>query len=128
MAGHRAFRSEPWLAIPTARAAAGQAGVMELAALLPPNSHGEAAPADKDPVPLPFDSAFNVPEHDGFLQRVKYVRDDHFITQNVLDPPQLTKLNQAWTDLYSRSTITRTTSRCSLSTSSTISRVSAWRP
>jgi mono/diheme cytochrome c family protein len=77
-----------------------KAGVMELAALLPPNSNGEAAPADKDPVPLPFDSTFNVPEHDAFLQRVKYVRDDRFISQNILDPPQLTKLNQAWTDLY----------------------------
>jgi len=32
-----------------------RAGIDEYLALMPPNSHGEANPADKDPVPLPFD-------------------------------------------------------------------------
>ena len=45
-----------------------RAGVMEFAALLPPNSHGEPTPADKDPVPLPFDNTYNVPEHDEFVR------------------------------------------------------------
>ena len=35
-----------------------RAGIAEYASLLPPNSHGEANPADKDPVPpLPSDLA-----------------------------------------------------------------------
>ncbi len=77
-----------------------KSGVMEYATVLPPNSHGEAAPADKDPVPLPFDSAFNVPEHDEFLLKVKYVRDDRFVTENLVDDAMRTRLNQAWADLY----------------------------
>ncbi|MBY0502784.1 MAG: DUF1592 domain-containing protein [Bryobacteraceae bacterium] len=77
-----------------------RAGVMELAHLMPPNSHGEASPADKDPVPLPFDSTFNVPEHDEFLLKVKYIRDDRFVTENLLDDATRTRLNQAWADLY----------------------------
>lgn len=77
-----------------------KSGVMELARVLPPNSHGEATPADKDPVPLPFDSRFNVPEHDEFLQKVKYIRDDRFVMENLLDDRDKVKLNQAWTDLY----------------------------
>src|SRR5262245_7574969 len=59
-AGYKAFR----------------AGVMEFATLLPPNSHSEPTPADKDPVPDPFDNTYNVPEHDEFVQKVKYHRDD----------------------------------------------------
>ena len=52
-AGYKAFR----------------AGMAEYVALLPPNSHGEANPADKDPVPLPFDSTYltSSPEHDAFV-------------------------------------------------------------
>src|SRR5204863_5546031 len=38
-------------------------GVLELARLLPPNTHTEPTPADKDPIPQPFDSTYNVPEH-----------------------------------------------------------------
>ena len=32
-----------------------KAGVMQWATLMPPNSHNEPTPADKDPIPLPFD-------------------------------------------------------------------------
>ena len=53
-----------------------KAGVLQLAELLPPNSNSEPTPADKDPIPEPFDSAYNVPEHDAFDNDVKYVRDD----------------------------------------------------
>lgn len=77
-----------------------KSGVMEYASILPPNSHGEAAPADKDPVPLPFDSTFNVPEHDEFLLKVKYIRDDRFFSENLVDDAERIKLNQAWADLY----------------------------
>ncbi len=77
-----------------------KAGVMEMAKLLPPNSNGEASPADKDPVPLPFDSTFNVPEHDEYLLKVKYIRDDRFVMENLLDDASRARLNQAWADLY----------------------------
>lgn len=77
-----------------------KAGVIEMAKLLPPNSNGEASPADKDPVPLPFDSTFNVPEHDEYLLKVKYIRDDRFVVDYLLDDAARTKLNQAWADLY----------------------------
>jgi mono/diheme cytochrome c family protein len=77
-----------------------KAGVLEYAALLPPNSHGEPTPADKDPVPDPFDNTYNVPEHDEFVQRIKYIRDDRFVADNMLDRATRMRLNQAWHDLY----------------------------
>jgi hypothetical protein len=83
-AGYKAFR----------------AGVMEYAALLPPNSHGEPTPADKDPVPDPFDNTYNVPEHDEFVQKVKYHRDDSFVVENLIDDATRARLDQAWNDLY----------------------------
>jgi len=78
-----------------------RAGVMEFATLLPPNSHGEPTPADKDPVPEPFDNTYNVPEHDDFVIKVKYIRDDRFVRENMLEAATLTRLNNAWNDLYS---------------------------
>ncbi|HEU4386642.1 MAG TPA: DUF1592 domain-containing protein, partial [Blastocatellia bacterium] len=83
-AGYRAFR----------------AGVMEFARLLPPNSHGEPTPADKDPVPDPFDNTYNVPEHDEFVEKIKYIRDDRFVVANLLDPATRVRLDHAWNDLY----------------------------
>jgi hypothetical protein len=77
-----------------------KAGVMEFATLLPPNSHGEATPADKDPVPDPFDNTYNVPEHDEFVQKVKYHRDDRFVVENLVDNATRARLNHAWNDLY----------------------------
>ena len=77
-----------------------RAGVMEYASLLPPNTHGEPTPADKDPVPEPFDNTYNVPEHDEFVVKVKYIRDDKFLAENLIDATTKTKLNQAWNDLY----------------------------
>jgi mono/diheme cytochrome c family protein len=77
-----------------------KAGVMEFASLLPPNSHGEPAPADKDPVPDPFDNTYNVPEHDEFIQRVKYHRDDRFVAENLIDGATRARLDHAWNDLY----------------------------
>ncbi len=83
-AGYRSFR----------------AGMAEYVTLLPPNSHGEANPADKDPVPAPFDSTFNTPEHDAFVMKVKYQRTDAFFTDNMVDGEDRVRLNQAWDDLF----------------------------
>ena len=68
--------------------------------LLPPNSHGEANPADKDPVPPPFDNTYNSPEHDAFVMNVKYQRSDRFFTDNMVDGADRARLNQAWHDLF----------------------------
>jgi mono/diheme cytochrome c family protein len=83
-AGYRAFR----------------AGVSEYVRLTPPNSHGEPTPADKDPIPDPFDNTYNVPEHDEFVQKVKYIRDDRFVVDRLIDPATRRKLDQAWMNLY----------------------------
>jgi Protein of unknown function (DUF1592)/Protein of unknown function (DUF1588)/Protein of unknown function (DUF1595)/Protein of unknown function (DUF1585) len=97
-------RGQPTRALIGDMASAGykafRAGVMEFAALLPPNSHGEATPADKDPVPDPFDNTYNVPEHDEFVQKVKYHRDDRFVVENLIDGAARARLDQAWNDLY----------------------------
>src|SRR5215831_18281951 len=77
-----------------------KSGVMEFASLLPPNSHNEPTPADKDPIPQPFDSTYNVPEHDEFDTRVKYIRDDHFVYQTMLSDADRIRVDQAWNDLY----------------------------
>jgi mono/diheme cytochrome c family protein len=83
-AGYKAFR----------------AGVNEYVALLPPNTHSEPTPADKDPVPDPFDNTYNVPEHDEFVTRVKYHRDDRFVVEYLIDDATRTRLDHAWNDLY----------------------------
>ncbi len=83
-AGYKAFRT----------------GVEQLVALLPPNSHGEPTPADKDPVPDPFDNTYNVPEHDEFVQKIKYIRDDKFFAANLIDDATRTQLDHAWNDLF----------------------------
>ncbi|HEY2017044.1 MAG TPA: DUF1592 domain-containing protein, partial [Bryobacteraceae bacterium] len=77
-----------------------KAGVLELFATMPPNAQSEPTPADKDPIPEPFDSAYNVPEHDDFDTRVKYVRDDRFIYRNMIDDATRVRLDHAWNDLY----------------------------
>ncbi|HEY1337313.1 MAG TPA: DUF1592 domain-containing protein, partial [Bryobacteraceae bacterium] len=77
-----------------------QAGVLELASVLPPNAYAEPTPADKDPIPAPFDSTYNVPEHDDFDTRVKYIRDDGFIYQHILEDADRKRVDLAWKDLY----------------------------
>ena len=77
-----------------------RANIAEYVALLPPNSHGEANPADKDPVPPPFDNTYNSPEHDAFVLKVKYQRSDRFFTDNMVDGVDRTRLNHAWNDLF----------------------------
>lgn len=82
--GYRAFRD----------------GVMEYVRLTPPNSHGEPTPADKDPIPEPFDNTYNVPEHDEFVQKIKYIRDDKFVVDHLVDPETRRRLDEAWMNLY----------------------------
>ena len=77
-----------------------RAGIAEYVSLLPPNSHGEANPADKDPVPAPFDNTYNSPEHDAFVLKVKYQRTDAFFTDNLVDGADRTRLNHAWNDVF----------------------------
>jgi uncharacterized protein YbaA (DUF1428 family) len=77
-----------------------RANIAEYVALLPPNSHGEANPADKDPVPPPFDNTYNSPEHDAFVLKVKYQRNDSFFTENMVDGDDRARLNHAWNDLF----------------------------
>ncbi len=77
-----------------------RAGIAEYVSLLPPNSHGEANPADKDPVPAPFDNTYNSPEHDAFVMKVKYQRTDTFFTANLVDGADRVRLNHAWHDLF----------------------------
>jgi hypothetical protein len=77
-----------------------RAGIAEYASLLPPNSHGEANPADRDPVPLPFDNTYNGAEHDAFVLKVKYQRNDAFFAANLVDGADRDRLNQAWNDLF----------------------------
>src|SRR6185436_20761126 len=60
----------------------------------------EANPADKDPVPPPFDNTYNSPEHDAFVLKVKYQRNDTFFTENMVDGADRARLNQAWNDLF----------------------------
>jgi uncharacterized protein DUF1592/uncharacterized protein DUF1588/uncharacterized protein DUF1587/uncharacterized protein DUF1585/uncharacterized protein DUF1595 len=78
-----------------------KAGVAEFARLLPQISHREAAPSDRDPIPFPFNNAYNMPERNFFHTGVKYHRDDRFLTEYLLDEPARERLEQAWTDLLS---------------------------
>jgi mono/diheme cytochrome c family protein len=96
MAGQRVFMGDT--------ASAGykvfRTGIAEFVSLMPPNSHGEANPADKDPVPAPFDNTYNSPEHDAFVTKVKYQRTDAFFTQNLVDGAERAALEFAWNDLF----------------------------
>jgi hypothetical protein len=94
--GQRVFMGDP--------ASAGyktfRAGIAEFVAMMPPNSHGEANPADRDPVPQPFDNTYNSPEHDAFVTKVKYQRWDDFFAKNMVDGADRAALEYAWTDLF----------------------------
>jgi len=76
-----------------------QLGVAEFARLLPEVSHREAAPSDRDPIPLPFDNTYNLPERNHFHYAIKYHRDDGFLYEHLLDDASRKQLDQAWTDL-----------------------------
>ncbi|HVV43548.1 MAG TPA: DUF1592 domain-containing protein [Bryobacteraceae bacterium] len=75
-------------------------GVMEYSRILPPNSNDQPTPADKDPAPEPFDPTYNVPEHDDFVIQVKYIRDDRFVWNYLLNDEKRKELDQAWNDVF----------------------------
>jgi hypothetical protein len=81
------------------RVAAWRAGVEEFARLLPEVSHREPAPSDRDPIPAPFDNAYNMPERDHFHSAIKYHRDDAFFVAHIADDATRRRLDQAWADL-----------------------------
>jgi hypothetical protein len=76
-----------------------RAGLVDLANLLPQVSHREPAPSDRDPIPPPFDNAYNLPERNYYHTHVKYHRDDQFLVEKILDDATRRKLDTAWTDL-----------------------------
>ena len=76
-----------------------RSGVAKLVRTLPQVSHREAAPSDRDPIPLPFDNTYNTPERNAFHYIIKYHRDDAFLTEHILDEATRDRLDQAWTDL-----------------------------
>jgi hypothetical protein len=66
---------------------------------LPASSHGEPTPADKDPIPAPYNNVYNQPERDSYHINVKYYRDDRFLVEKILDDKSRVELNHAWNDL-----------------------------
>ena len=76
-----------------------KAGVIEFARLLPQVSHREPAPSDRDPIPFPFDNAYNTPERNFFHTAVKYHRDDRFLVEHLLNDAARKRLDVAWSDL-----------------------------
>jgi mono/diheme cytochrome c family protein len=91
------------------------AGVLEFAAKLPQNSQGEAAPSDKDLIPEPFDNTYNQPERDLYHVKVKYFRQDDFLTQKILDAPAKAELDAAWSDLKTSFEMNNAFAQCVLS-------------
>ena len=51
-------------------------------------------------MPAPFDNTYNSPEHDAFVTRVKYQRNDDFFTRNIVDGDDRARLEHAWNDLF----------------------------
>jgi hypothetical protein len=76
-------------------------GLMYFAENLPEVSHMEAAPADRDPIPMPFIATYNRPERNYYHTYVKYTRADDFLTNKVLDEATRRELDIAWDDLLS---------------------------
>ncbi|MBI1353932.1 MAG: DUF1592 domain-containing protein [Acidobacteria bacterium] len=76
-----------------------KANVLEYAGNFPQASHGEPTPADRDPIPPPFNNDYNQPERDRFHQRVKYYRQDDFLVDKILDDATRQQLDEAWSDL-----------------------------
>ncbi len=76
-----------------------KSGVLRHIANLPPASHGEPTPSDRDPIPDPFDNTYNEPERDLFHFRIKYYRQDDFLVERMLDDETRVRLDQAWIDL-----------------------------
>lgn len=79
--------------------AAWKRDVLEFSTKLAASSHGEPTPADKDPIPAPYNNIYNQPERDSFHVNIKYYRDDRFLYNNILSDRHRTELDHAWNDL-----------------------------
>lgn len=79
--------------------AAWKRDVLEFSTKLAASSHGEPTPADKDPIPAPYNNIYNQPERDSFHVNVKYYRDDRFLYSHILNDGQRQELDHAWNDL-----------------------------
>jgi hypothetical protein len=79
--------------------AAWRAGVEQFARLLPEVSNREPAPSDRDPIPAPFNNAYNKPERNHFHTAIKYHRDDAFFVEHIAGDETRRRLDQAWADL-----------------------------
>lgn len=77
-----------------------KAAVIDFGVNLPQASHSEPTPADRDPIPPPYDNAYNQPERDLYHTSVKYDRNDKFLVEKMLDDATRVRLDQAWADLY----------------------------
>lgn len=73
--------------------------VLAFDSLLPQATHGEPTPADRDPIPPPYNNTYNQPERDLYHLKVKYYRHDDFLVNHVLDDATRRQLDVAWTDL-----------------------------
>jgi hypothetical protein len=76
-----------------------KAGLMDFAARLPQNSHGEPNPSDRDPILPVYNNSYNNPERDLFHIKTKYYRNDKFLYDNILDDSSRKRLDQSWHDL-----------------------------
>ncbi len=74
-------------------------GLHEFARALPQISHREPTPSDRDPIPEPYDNAYNLPERNYFHTAVKYYRDDDFLVKHILPDQATAALDMAWADL-----------------------------
>ena len=68
--------------------------VAEFARLLPEVSHREPAPSDRDPIPDPYDNAYNKPERNHFHTTIKYNRDDDFFVAHIADDTTRRRLDR----------------------------------
>ncbi len=76
-----------------------QNGLQAFALALPQISHREPTPSDRDPIPNPYNNAYNLPERNFFHTAVKYHRDDEFLRNLLIPEPVREELNRAWADL-----------------------------
>ncbi len=74
-------------------------GVQEFARQLPAVSHREPTPSDRDPIPAPYDNAYNGAERNEFHYKIKYHREDGFLTKYLLSDEEREELDEAWADL-----------------------------
>src|SRR5690606_11449297 len=67
---------------------------VEFARLFPEVSHREPAPSDRDPIPPPYEPAYNRPERNHFHTAIKYHRDDEFFVEHIADDLTRARLDQ----------------------------------